>query len=373
MATVTAPTVVRAAILTGLLLALNAEVDAQAGYAVERVVDGDTVILRDVGSVRLIGVDTPETVDPREPVQHFGIEASAFLRSLLTGQTVRLEYDFQRLDKYRRTLAYLYLADGTFVNREIIRQGFGHAYLTYPFKYAEDFRAAEREARDAERGLWGTAPIQTLVTTDDARVWVNTSSGVYHCPGTRSYGTTARGAYMTEAEARQAGHRPASGRACSPAVTGTAPAAVPPPAQTLVASDASPPASVASPRVWVNTASRVYHCPGTRYYGTTARGEYLSEADAESRGHRPAGGRRCGTLTTVPAVASPAAPVTAATPQPAVGQPAAPDVRVWVNSSSRVYHCPGTRYYGTTKNGVYMGQRDAQGQGHRPAGGRACS
>ena len=51
----------------------------------------------------------------------------------------------------------------------------------------------------------------------------------------------------------------------------------------------------------------------------------------------------------------------------------APDVRVWVNTSSRVYHCPGTRYYGTTKNGVFLGQREADAQGFRPAGGRACS
>ena len=355
------------------LLALTAWLSAapvytQPQYEVFRVVDGDTVVLRDIGTVRLIGVDTPETQDPREPVQHYGVEATAFLRSLVTGKTVRVDYDQQRIDKYRRTLAYLYLADGTFVNREIVRQGFGHAYLTYPFKYAEDFRAVEREAREAERGLWGTVPIQAPAKTDADRVWVNSSSGVYHCPGTRYYGNTSRGAYMTEAEARQAGHRPAFGRVCSPTVTDNAPAAAIPPAQILVGSDASPPAASAGARVWVNTSSRVYHCPGTRYYGNTASGEHLSEADAESRGHRPAGGKRCSGTSAAVTVA----PQTALSTTPPAA-PATADVRVWVNTSSRVYHCAGTRYYGTTKNGVYMGQREAQSQGHRPAAGRVCS
>ena len=129
------PSLVRSALLGGFWLALAVGLDAQNLYAVQRVVDGDTVVLSEVGPVRLIGVDTPETKDPRKPVQYYGIEASAFLQSMLSGQSVLLEYDHQRRDKYQRTLAYLFLSDGTFVNREIIRQGFGHAYLTYPFAY----------------------------------------------------------------------------------------------------------------------------------------------------------------------------------------------------------------------------------------------
>jgi micrococcal nuclease len=192
-------TLVRTLLLSGLWLTLAVGLDAQNLYAVQRVVDGDTVVLTELGPVRLIGVDTPETKDPRKPVQYYGIEASAFLQSMLSGQSVRVEYDHQRRDKYQRTLAYLYLSDGTFVNREIIRQGFGHAYLTYPFAYAEDFRAAEREAREAERGLWGQAPAKAAqaAPVEPSRVWVNTSSRVYHCPGTRYYGNTARGEYLT--------------------------------------------------------------------------------------------------------------------------------------------------------------------------------
>jgi micrococcal nuclease len=121
---------------------------------VDRVVDGDTLVVSTIGTVRLIGVDTPETVHPRKPVQRFGAEASAFLKSLTLGQAVRLEYDQQRTDRYGRTLAYVYLADGRLVNLEIIRQGYGFAYTSFPFRFIAEFRATEREAREARRGLW---------------------------------------------------------------------------------------------------------------------------------------------------------------------------------------------------------------------------
>ncbi len=101
-------------------------------HAVVRVVDGDTLIVEGVGRVRLIGVDTPESVDPRRPVQCFGREAAQFTRQLVAGRRVRLEYDWPRQDAYGRTLAYVFLPDGTFVNAEIIRQGFGFAYLQVP-------------------------------------------------------------------------------------------------------------------------------------------------------------------------------------------------------------------------------------------------
>ena len=121
----------------------------------ERVVDGDTIIVRGVGRVRLIGVDTPETVHPRRPVECFGKEASAFAQRLLHAQRVRLEYDQERTDRYGRTLAYVYLSSGTLANAEIIRQGYGHAYTRFPFRYLDEFRQYEREARQGGRGLWG--------------------------------------------------------------------------------------------------------------------------------------------------------------------------------------------------------------------------
>lgn len=119
-----------------------------------RVVDGDTIVLDSNERVRLIGVDTPETVHPSKPVEFFGKEASAFTKRTVEGKKVRLEYDWQRKDKYGRTLAYVYLSDGTFLNAEIIKQGYGHAYTKFPFKYLETFRKYEREAREQGRGLW---------------------------------------------------------------------------------------------------------------------------------------------------------------------------------------------------------------------------
>ena len=130
-------------------------------HPVIRVVDGDTVVLSLDGvktRVRLIGIDTPETVHPQKPVEHYGQEASTFLKNLLRGESVSLEYETEAAttDKYGRTLAYVYRApDGLFVNAEIVRQGYGHAYTRFPFKYMEQFREYERIAREAGKGLWG--------------------------------------------------------------------------------------------------------------------------------------------------------------------------------------------------------------------------
>ena len=206
--------------LLGVALVLSlgsVYVQTQATYTVQRVIDGDTVVLSSIGTVRLIGVDTPETVDPRKPVQFFGKEASAFTTQLLLGKQVRVEYDQQRTDKYRRTLVYLYLPDGTLANQHIIRQGYGHAYLSFPFRLMSSFRAAEQEARDAGRGLWSSGdavPSAQATPAASIRVWVNTASNVYHCPGTRYYGQTTRGMYLTQTEAQQNGYRAAYGREC---------------------------------------------------------------------------------------------------------------------------------------------------------------
>ena len=123
---------------------------------VTRVIDGDTILLDGDERVRLIGVDTPETVHPQKPVEYFGKEASAFTRRMVEGEKVRLEYEqgTSREDRYGRTLSYVYLEDGRLLNLEIIEGGYGHAYTRFPFSKMEEFRAAERYARETGKGLW---------------------------------------------------------------------------------------------------------------------------------------------------------------------------------------------------------------------------
>ena len=127
---------------------------AGAGH-VDRVVDGDTLVV-DGERVRLIGVDTPESVKPGSPVECFGKEASAFLRRLLAGRRVRLETDVEERDRYGRLLAYAHRrGDGLFVNAELVRRGYATP-LTIPpnVRFADRFAALARDAREGRRGLW---------------------------------------------------------------------------------------------------------------------------------------------------------------------------------------------------------------------------
>ena len=139
-------------------------------YQVVKVVDGDTIDVNMDGKVerlRLIGIDTPETVDPRKPVQCFGKEASNKAKELLTGKSVGLEADGSQgeQDKYGRLLRYVILPDGTNFNLFMIRQGYAHEY-TYDeaYKYQAEFKAAQVEAQNAEKGLW--SPETCQVTND---------------------------------------------------------------------------------------------------------------------------------------------------------------------------------------------------------------
>jgi micrococcal nuclease len=134
---------------------------AEAAAPVTRVVDGDTIEVRLGGAiedVRLIGIDTPETVKPGTPVQCFGPRASRFAKRLLAGRRVRLVFGAERRDVYGRLLAYVYLGR-RFVNPVLVRRGLARA-LTIPpnDRFAPLLRRLERRASLAGRGLWGACP-----------------------------------------------------------------------------------------------------------------------------------------------------------------------------------------------------------------------
>jgi micrococcal nuclease len=125
-----------------------------------KVIDGDTISANVSGTnqtIRLIGINTPETVDPRKPVECFGKEASDKAKEILDGKSVRLEADSSQgeKDKYDRYLRYVFLEDGTNFNKLMIEQGYAYEY-TYntPYKYQLEFKAAQKQAMDAKRGLW---------------------------------------------------------------------------------------------------------------------------------------------------------------------------------------------------------------------------
>lgn len=129
---------------------------------VRRVVDGDTIIVVVDGReerLRYIGIDTPESVQPNAPVECFGREAARANASLVEGRTVYLERDVSNRDRFGRLLRYVYVesprGDLLFVNLELVGQGYAQA-VTFPpdVRHAATLRSAERDARDAGRGLW---------------------------------------------------------------------------------------------------------------------------------------------------------------------------------------------------------------------------
>ncbi len=167
------------------------------------VIDGDTLDVEIDGKterLRLIGIDTPETVDPRKPVQCFGIEASNKAKEVLSNKTVFLESDPTQgeRDKYNRLLRYIFLDDGMNFNKLMISEGYAHEY-TYnlPYKYQAEFKQAEKEARENERGLWAddacagdTNSQQNISTPTTVKQQSTTSqnTGGYSC-GSKKYCT----------------------------------------------------------------------------------------------------------------------------------------------------------------------------------------
>ncbi len=205
-------------------------------YRVVRVIDGDTIEVSIDGvtkTLRYIGIDTPETVHPSKPVGCFGAEASAKNRALVENKYVQLKKDVSETDKYGRLLRYVYVGE-TFVNHTLVLGGYAHA-STYPpdVSHTDDFLRAEKEAREARRGLWGdvcaSSPPASTVSTPSTSgasgapsasctIKGNISSGkekIYHLIGCKSYEKTVINEsagerwFCSEKEALDAGWRKA--------------------------------------------------------------------------------------------------------------------------------------------------------------------
>jgi len=131
-------------------------------YSVTKVVDGDTFWIDDGSEkglkIRLTGIDAPEPRNSGRKVRGFlGNESSAYLAKLLKGKKVRLEYDVARYDRYSRTLAYAFLEDGTFINAEMVKNGYATVMTIPPnVRHARTFTRLSSEARREKKGLWNT-------------------------------------------------------------------------------------------------------------------------------------------------------------------------------------------------------------------------
>ncbi len=130
---------------------------------VQKVYDGDTFRTDKGEKIRLLGINTPEITHDTEPGEPFGSEAGDMLRKLLGGQAVRLTFDIEKKDRYGRTLAQVYLRDGTWINEEMLKLGMAHVYTFPPnLKHVTELHAAERIARDQSLGIWANSRFKVL-------------------------------------------------------------------------------------------------------------------------------------------------------------------------------------------------------------------
>ena len=184
---------------------------------VTQVVDGDTIR---VGrgwkntKVRLLGVDTPETVHPDKTVEFFGHEASQFTKKTLTGEKVHLEFEpLNQIDTYGRLLAYIYLSDGTLFNAELIKRGYARVITRFHFQYYDEFHNYEQEAIASGMGMWATkVKNKQLPSEKVGKIIGNKKSKIYHLPGQAKYdkGKEENQVYFdSEKEAIKAGYRKA--------------------------------------------------------------------------------------------------------------------------------------------------------------------
>ena len=213
-------------VIAGSLPVLQASARGNSAAVRERVlvtdvIDGDTIIVlrgRRQETVRLIGVDAPETGRPDTPVQFCGPEATDFTRRSLLRQRVTLEFESPdrpggAQDRYHRTLAYVFTDGGENFNLKLVRLGYGRVYSRYPFRYQRSFEEAQRDARRSGAGMWNEEHRKAWSDPSRrGRIIGNLRTGIYHVPGQQHYQDIReknRIYFGTEEEARAAGYRKA--------------------------------------------------------------------------------------------------------------------------------------------------------------------
>jgi endonuclease YncB( thermonuclease family) len=175
--------------------------------------DGDTIVVAGGERVRYLGINTPEVAHKDEPGEPFGDEAKAFNKKLVQGRWINLELAEQQRDPYGRLLAYVFLADGTFVNGELVRQGYAHLLRKQPkLRYWERLLALQRQALKKKKGMW------SLPVVKPEKFYIgNKRSWIFHRPHCQFGRKTAAGnrlRFRDRYEALYHGFSP--GRHCKP-------------------------------------------------------------------------------------------------------------------------------------------------------------
>ena len=158
------------------------------------VYDGDTIKIHfengQVQKARLVGIDSPEIEDEREGVRYLAFMAKRFAFFHLYRKSVKIEYDWERVDQYGRLLVYVWTEEVGLFNEFILKEGYASAFTKFPFKdeYRKRFVAAEREARNQKKGLWQREPLLTIAADDTLNHVGNLLSVEYLCTDVRTRG-----------------------------------------------------------------------------------------------------------------------------------------------------------------------------------------
>jgi micrococcal nuclease len=185
------------------------DASGESWYTVKWVNDGDTIVLSNGKRLRYLGINAPEIDHDNQRAQPFGYSSRSYNKDRVLNRKIRLEFDQERHDRYGRLLAYLYLPDGTFLNRELLQNGYAYFLFKKPnLKYNQQLLEAQREAMKAGRGIWKNWSEQK------ARYIGNRNSRRFHLDSCTSAGKIKRKnktLFTTKWAAFKAGYAPAGG------------------------------------------------------------------------------------------------------------------------------------------------------------------